>query len=226
MSTKNIFRSFLAIIAAAFVLCGCDGDEGSDDTRIRFVHAAIVNQVIDFLIDGEASSSLPYGQVGSYDEVDVGTHTLRGSTSGTDLFNVQSLFHDDIDYTVVAIQQGSSVTPLIFVDENDAPDVGNFKLRAINASNTAVDIYALRESDSVTDHDVNFSNLLPTQASNYDQIDRNEYIIYATTPGSKTVIASTNSNEFRNFEVWTVLVINDPDGSGITLVLTEDRDDF
>lgn len=214
----------LIVLCVACMLASCNSS-GSNETRVRLVQTGSAAP-LSLFVNEELIATLPYGQASSYQEVNDGNNALRGIVGATTAFSNQVNLDNDTDYSVVTVSENGGTTPVLLVDENNIPDAGNFRLRAVNASSRvqSVDIYALRENETVATHDANFSSLFFKQASNYDQIDRNEYVIFVTAAGSKTVLASLPSNDFGDIETWTVFVVDDVGGSGISLKLTQDRD--
>jgi hypothetical protein len=218
---KRITLLLLSLTA----LFGCNGSGGSDDPRIRFFQAAAPSQAYSFFVDGIVTDTVTFNEIGGYNSVDEGTRTLRADSNGTTLFNVQASISDDTDYTVVAVNDGGTVTPVIIVDDNDRPDNNNFRIRALNAADRAplVDVYVLHENESVVDHEPNLQSVQFKQASNYDQVDTTEWVIWVTAAGTKTVLASAPSQRFDEQEIWTAFISDDPNGSGIVVTLNQDR---
>lgn len=218
----------ITISALLFVLMatGCDNGSSGDNARVRLVQASTMGQSLSLFVDQSLNATLPYGEFGSYEDADDSAHTLIGQVNSATVFSVQASFDTDEDYTVLTVPEGAITTPVIFLDDNGRPDVGNAKLRVINASSRAqsVDIYALREGETVDTHEANFSGVQFKSASNYDQLDRNEYVIWVTSPGTKTVLASAASQDLKNLDTWTALVFDSPGASGVTVVLHKDED--
>jgi hypothetical protein len=185
-----------------------------------------MNAPLSFFVDERLRATLPYADASAYEEYDEDTHLLRGEVNAATVFQVQSRFDSDIYYSVVAVPENGGVTPVIFVDDDDAPSPGNFQIRAINASSRVqlADIYILREGVSIVGSPVTFENLPFKQASAYDQLDQNEYIVYATLPDSSTVIATSTPTDFDNFDGWTAYLIDDPNSAGVRLQLIQDRE--
>lgn len=220
-----MLRALMTSMLAVFLLAGCDGDNDSD-ARIRFVQAASMGSPMSFFVDEQLRATLVYADASPYEQYDEDTHLLRGEVNGAAVFQVQSRFDSDIYYSVVAVPENGGVTPVIFVDDDDAPSPGNFQIRAINASSRVqlADIYILREGVSIAGSPVTFENVAFKQASAYDQLDQNEYIVYATLPDSTTAIATSASVDFDNFEGWTAYLVDDSDSAGVRLLLIQDRD--
>lgn len=220
-------KAMAAFLAFALALTGCDGGGGGDDARIRLIQASHPGGVLSLFLNGELIDSAAYGQATGYDDVDDDDAATLSGVVGTDtVFSTPVNLDDDIDYSIVTVQQGGVTTPIIFVDDNSAPSLGNARLRVIHALPGAggVDVYALREGEVVTNHAPNFTNLNFSEASRYDQLDRNEYVIWVTQAGTKNVLASAASRDLKNLENWTAVVHQDADGSGVTVSVFRDQE--
>ncbi|MBN8550263.1 MAG: DUF4397 domain-containing protein [Deltaproteobacteria bacterium] len=219
-------RTILSMLIFALLASGCDSGGGGSDAQVRLIQAGPMTQALSLYVDQDLVDTLTYGQVGDYDDTDAGPRTLRGIVGTTEVFSTTLTLDSDIDYSVLTVQEGAAITPVLIADNNSSPDFQNFSIRAINASTRAplVDIYVLHEGDSVVDHEPNFSTLAFKQASNYDQIDRTEWVLWATIAGTKTVVAQAPSQEFKSQETWSAILEDSASGSGVTFVLNKDRD--
>lgn len=223
----NRSRYFLGVVVSALIVClaGCDDGGGGSDARIRLINAATGQAPISLFVDADAVTTQAFGEASGYNSIDEGNREIRGVSQPTDqeLFRFTSRFDNDIDYSLYTVVTASGVDPVLIVDENNRPDPGNFRIHAVHAAAgvSSVDIYVLREGVPLAGQSPTFSTLSYSQASGYDQIDQNKYVVYVTRAGTRTVIAS-ETVDFENFEVWTAAVINN--GSGVTLKLIRDRD--
>ena len=109
-------------------------------TTVRFVHAVpgAGPATLSTVSDGQGVSSSPvsFGSAGTRLEVEAGTATLTlaPADGGDELAEAEEELADDTSYTVVALPEGDSGDPQLRVYEDETPEKGQARLRAIHAA--------------------------------------------------------------------------------------------
>lgn len=153
--------------------------ETDGDARLRVAHLSPNAPNVDVYMDGSVVlEDVPFGAVSNYLDLAAGSHTVEITAAGN---SETSVFEGDLDIdadtasTVAAIGElgddvDQSFQLLVLTDNNDPPESGNARLRAVHASPDApaVDITA---GDTVLFDGVQFGG------SGYVEVPAGEYTV-------------------------------------------------
>lgn len=163
--------AFLPLLALlAFTACDDDDDPtGNPDVAlVRIVNAApeAANATVN-VFEGttQLGTTVAFQQATTCPnliELDPGQHTLTFRRVGvtTDLETESFTFLANETYTVVLFGSGASIDAVVFQD--DAPTsvpAGNHAVRAINATNTAGDVFVTTPAGAIVAGEADFQNI-------------------------------------------------------------------
>ncbi len=221
-STRSFWKGILpsalpkgAVLVLAGLLAGCGS---TAVTTVRVINLSPGTGAIDsFVSDYQAASNLGYSSATSYVQVSSGSHTVTISPSGQDktiLAQQKIDFYSLNNLTIFAVNPKASITPLIFYDNNAAPDANDFKLRIVHASPSSgvVDVYVTVPSTPITDVPATLRNVDYQTASAYLQFAAGSYEVRFTAAGTKTVLADTAALTFAVGDINTVVIADAPAG--------------
>lgn len=214
---KNLPLKILAGVCCLLAIAGCAASE-TKSAHVRIVNASPDAPPLDVFFDGELlEENLGYSEASKYQEIDVGRKDISVSPtlSKDSIIDISAEFEEGKDYTLVVSDVLSKIQMIVYLDDNTTPDLGDVKIRVINAAPSApkVDIYLTRRGEDISDKDPSESNLSFTRKSRYFDKGESEYQIRATTAGTKTVIVDTGGFDLISGDIRTVLLL-DVDGGG------------
>jgi hypothetical protein len=163
------------IAAAAMTLFGCDGDSNSDNThsgptaQLRVTHASADAPEVSILMDGAIVSGLAkvdYSHGSGLLTIDSGDHDLivRGLLAGeqtADVITANAVnFSPDMQYDVFAVNNVSSIEPVILSRSSTGPDASSVRLDVLHAHPgvSGVDIHVTTDA-SISPSTVAISDL-------------------------------------------------------------------
>ncbi|CAH2794178.1 MAG: FIG00459494: hypothetical protein [uncultured Paraburkholderia sp.] len=226
VNTMKMIRTMAAVVAVASVLSACGG--GSDDVgkelgltnpEIHFIHAIPSGPAVDFLVNGSAPSgqnNVSYKGVTNFTNINSGATTVAYAATGTTTELASGNFPNVAkghEYTVLALP-GLTGTDIGLVD--DPFDKGllsnSARVRGFNASanSTNLDLYLVQATNtsitsvSPTMAGVAFKNAVPASGQDSIYVSGGQYVLIATTAGSKTPIFQSQSFTLSNNADWLV----------------------
>jgi hypothetical protein len=130
-------KTFLALlISASFV--ACDKDDDDDTGNIMVTHASPNAPGVDLLVDNvkQNSSPLTFPNSTSYLEVNEGTRNIKVNAAGTSttVIDANITIVEDRNYSIFAINNLASISPIVVEDNLAAPASGNAHLRFFHLS--------------------------------------------------------------------------------------------
>lgn len=222
----KLIRTMAATIAVASVLSACGG--GSDDVgkelgltnpEIHFIHAIPGGPAVDFLVNGAApggQTNINYKGVTNFTNIGTGETAVAYSATGTTTALASSSFADVAkghEYTVLALP-GLAAPDIGLID--DPFDKGllsnSARVRGFNASanSTNLDLYLVQASNtdissvSPTMAGVSFKNAVPASGQDSIYVSGGQYVLIATTAGSKTPIFQSTAFSLSNNADWLI----------------------
>jgi hypothetical protein len=222
----------LLTIASAFALAffsaGCGkneiGDSNNGDVaRLRFLNASPDTTSVDFLVDSlQVLTDVNYTESSGYFEVDEGNRRLQAITPGNiTAFDISPRIEDGEDYTVIATNFLNNIQPLFLLDDNDQPDIGDFKFRFVDAAPSGgnFDVYVTRQNTDIFDSSPILTNVQFQDVSSYFSFTARELQIRLTRAGTKDIIVDTGAIRFDDQDIRTAIVIDSPGGGAPYRVL-------
>ncbi|MFN2284095.1 MAG: DUF4397 domain-containing protein, partial [Anaerolineae bacterium] len=186
--------------------------------RARVVHASPDAPNVDVWIDGALVPELtdvPFKAVSGYLPLTPGDHLIQVVPTGATepvVISATLTFDIDKDYTIAATDVLTSITPIVFMDDNSAPADGKAHVRFIHLSPDApaVNVYVNDELEL-------FSNIAFQQAGPYQPVDADTgYDLYVRAAADTAILALLREDvSFRKESVYTIfamgLLMGDPD---------------
>jgi hypothetical protein len=217
MNTLSRKLAYLTVLAACGLLSGC-GSTGV--ATVRTIELSPNTGAIDsFVSNTQVGVNLPYGTASTYTQVSDGNHTVEITPAGRDdtsLVKQTVDIYPNTNLTVIAVNPASSIAELVLTDNNTEPNTGDYKLRIVNASpstaSTAVDVYVTTPSVPITDVPPTFTNVTYQTAEAYLQLTAGSYQVRFTSPGTKTVLATTSAITPNAGDIDTVALADSPTG--------------
>ncbi len=221
----------LAMIAASTTACGDDSTSPPPVAQLRFVHAAVGTDAVNFRVDDiDVRTNAAYGdEVLDYSNIASGERDIAARLTGED--EDLAAATEDLDaggqYTAVLVNGIDSQELELFADTNGAASEGKTRLRIINAAQAAgaVDVYVTATDGDIEDAEPIASEIGMVEASKYVEVASGEQRIRFTEAGTKDVLLDIESVDLPDTGVRTVLLI-EADGGGTPLqaIVAEDRD--
>lgn len=219
----KLIRTMAALIGAASILSACGG--GSDDVGkelglqnplIHFVHAIPSGPTVDFLVNGSAlQTKIDYKQVTNFANINTGSTQVAYAATGSTTPIASGSFPNVAkghEYTVIAVP-GLPTPDIGLID--DPFDKGllsnSARVRGFNASVNAqnLDLYLVAPGADITTVSptmagVSFKNAVPATGQDSIYVSGGNYVLIATTAGSKTKIFQSSTFSLANNADWLV----------------------
>ncbi len=181
-----------------------DDPEGNmGGARVRVVHASPDAPAVDVLVnDGVAFSNVAFEEISPFAEVPADTYNVKVVPTGATepvVIEADLPLSAATDYTVIATDFLSMITPSILTADGGTPAAGNVWVRFFHASpdTPAVDI-------TLTDGTVLIPNVAFQQGSNYLEVPAGTYDLEARVAGTATVGLSVPGVVLEDGMVYTV----------------------
>lgn len=205
---KNL--SFLILPAILIFAAGCSEDENviapeASNAKVRVIHTSYDAPAVDVRIDNQAAiSNLAYGQSSGYADVSSGMINVKVSPAGESepvVIEADLELAVDGEYTVFAVDQLSSIEPVVSAD-NRAPDADAAKIRFLHAAPDApaVDIKLNNGNGPAV-----FSNTAFKNITNYTLVDAGSYTFVVTAAGSSDEVVRFNPISVSAGNIYTVV---------------------
>jgi hypothetical protein len=217
--------SGIAGMALLAISCG-----SSNNAHLRLLNAMVTQSSLDMLIDGNTvASSIAYGTASSYASVSSGSRHVQvePAGSGTPVIDTTQSVSSGNNVTVLAyLNTLNSNSSAFLIDNNSAPNSGDFNLRVINAAPAVgpggADVYVVPAGTNISGVNPNFSALQDNgSASSYLSLTAGNYDIIFAVPGTKQEIAQSLQAAFGAGQVRTVLLLNSQSGGSTVVVVAE-----
>jgi hypothetical protein len=225
MNFSRTTAFLLTILTGATLFAVACGDSGS--TQLRVLHASPDAPNIDVLYDSKALlTNVAYTDASPYLKVKAGTRRVEVRATGdtTDVIDAKPDFSKNRFYTVIAGDDLTSITALVFLDDFTSPGSGQAKLRFINGAPGAssVDIY-VGAPGSGTAGNPAVTNLAYQAAAGYLSVPAGSYQAYIALAGSKAIAIDTGVLTLSSGQVRTAVAIGDPTvGKPLSAVVLSD----
>lgn len=202
------FMTMLGIVGIAFV--GCDDDDNpmssnNQQSSIRVIHGSYDAPAVDIRLDGAvAVPNLAYGVSSGYASVTSGSRRITVTPTGQSapvVIDATVPLNPTQDYTVVAIDQLSSISPLVLEDDR-TPSATQARVRFVHASPDAptVDIKLNSGSGPAV-----FSNTAFGEFKDYVNVTGQAYTFVVTGAGSTAEVVTFAPVTLTNGTVYTVV---------------------
>jgi hypothetical protein len=179
----------------------------STPARVRVVHASPDAPAVDILVnDAVALSNVPFTAVSDYLSVPAGTYNVKVVPTGATtpvVIEADLTVAGGTDYTVAAVGQLASIEPLVLVDNNAKPAMGNAHVRFVHASPDApaVDI-AVAGGGPVL-----FGNVAFKEAQGPIPVPAGTYDLEVRLAGTSTVVLPLPGVAVADQTVYTVFAM-------------------
>ena len=179
----------------------------STPARVRVVHASPDAPAVDILVnDAVVLSNVPFTAVSDYLSVPAGTYNVKVVPTGATtpvVIEADLTVAGGTDYTVAAVGELANIEPLVLVDNNAKPAMGNAHVRFVHASPDApaVDI-ALADGGPVL-----FGNVAFKEAQGPIPVPAGTYDLEVRLAGTSTVVLPLPGVMVADQTVYTVFAM-------------------
>ena len=212
----------IASLAAFTTSCG----SSSSGAKVRLVNGTPDEASLDLLIDTKsAATGVAYGASSSYVGIATGTRKLQIEPTGTTtlLADRSDSISARTNYTLLSLNFSFDPQSVLLIDDNTAPDSGNFKLRVINASPGMgiQDVYIVPDGTDINSVDPTFPGLAFQGVTTYSSLAAGDYHVIFAVPGQKFINLDSGKITFASRQIRTALGLNNPAGSFEFAMLTD-----
>ncbi len=218
---NKLTKLFALLFLSSFLFVACSEDDETpiqptptpEETSVRVIHASYDAPAVDIWVDGAvAISNLAYGSSSGYAALPAGTRNIKVSPAGATspiVIDVDLQVDANNEYTVIATDQLSSITPIVAVDQRSI-NANKAKIRFIHGSPDApaVDIKVEDGMGAAL-----FSNVSFQDIEDYIEVDAGTYNIAVTPAGSTQEVVILGNVPLTNGLVYTVLARGTLDAS-------------
>jgi hypothetical protein len=207
---SSIAAIALAFAPAAFAstplnaIISVDDPAGNmGEARVRVVHASPDAPAVDILVNGSvAIPNVAFEEITPFASLAAGTYNVQVVPAGQSspvVIGADLSLEGGTDYTVIATNYLSQITPIILTASGGGPQEGNVWVRFFHGSPDApaVDI-------AVTGGDVLFPNVVFQQGTNYLEVPAGTYDLEARLAGTMDVALSLPGVALEAGTVYTV----------------------
>ena len=183
-------------------------------TNILVVHASPDAPGVDLLIDDLVVNTAPleYPDNTGYLPILAGTRNIKVNASGTTLTVIDATVSlmADASYSIFAIDELSSIEPLVLVDDLSAPAAGTAHVRFLHLSPDApaVDI-------TLTDGTVVFGNKSFRDYTEFTPLTAGSYDLQVRLAGTTTVVLDLPGIALEAGTIYTVFAKGFINGTGV-----------
>ena len=191
--------------------------------RVRAVHASPDAPAVDVWVDGtKAFANAAFKGITPYAELSQGMHNFQIVPAGATepvVIEADLDLQNDMDYTIVALNELASIEPLVLADNNSLPAPGKAHVRFVHASPDApaVDI-AVADGGPVLFGGISFKGV-----GDYLPVDAGTYDLEARLAGTNDVALSLPGITLKEGTVYTVYAVGLAGGEpALTAVISVD----
>jgi hypothetical protein len=183
-------------------------------SKIKVIHASPDAPGVDLLVDnGIVGTNLTFPNNTGYLTLNSGTKNIKVNVTGTSTTAIEAdlLLSAFTNYSVFAVDLVSNITPLVVVDNLEAPASGNSHLRFLHLSPDAPAVDVTLSNGTVTFNIENvsfkgFTDFTPLVAGTYD--------IQVKEAGTDTVVLDIPQVTFNDGTIYSVFAKGLVSGSG------------
>ncbi|HEX6703197.1 MAG TPA: DUF4397 domain-containing protein, partial [Albitalea sp.] len=210
-------RIALWLLALSLQACGGGGNDDGSAT-LRLVNATQGYASLDlYTSDTKQISALAASSASSYLTLAEGTTTLRLRQAGsaTNAWSQDRSLAKDTAYTLVAYNNGTTLSTAILADSQSAPTSGYAALRVFNTGGDigTVDVYVTAPDVALADVSATVSGLASATLGSYGEIAKGNYRIRVTGTGDKTDLRlDISSVDLADQQIATLILQSTPGG--------------
>lgn len=198
----------------------------SGEARVRVVHASPDAPAVDVWVNGtRAFTSVAFNQVTGYAALPAGTYNVKVEPAGANgagpfVVDANLTLAGATDYSVVATDNLSELTPVVLVDDNASPAAGSARIRFFHGSPDAPPVDVALQGGAVL-----FANVAFQQAGEAIEVPAGSYDLEARLAGTATAVLKLWDVAVEAGKTYTVFATGEvADGFGDrTLYLNGDR---
>lgn len=215
-------------------LVGCSGS--SDDpppppapSQLRVVHGSADAPSVDVFLNGKAiATGVSFKGATGFLPVNPGKADLKVNVAGTSTTALAAMpeLESGRFYTVMAVDQVSSLKPLVIPEDGMAPGMGQVKVRVVHAAPKApqVDVYVTSPTATLEGSSPTLTAVPFMGFSNALEVPANTYRIRITGAGSKTPVYDSGSVSLAAGSNLVLTAVEDKLGASPVSLLGLTRD--
>lgn len=212
---RIVYLFSVAIALGSLIsLNSCKKEDDPGPSKVAFINASPDGGIMNVVIKDSASY---FGTVGfssflGYKNVDPGNQVIniKDKANGSTLINSTYDFEGDKAYTLVAVNQKSSLEVIVFNDTHDTPDTSKAYLRFAHliSNGPAVDIYI--DGVKVT------NSLSYKQYTNFASVAAKPITVEVKLPGTSIALFSLANYKVSAGKSYTIFAYGLIGGSGLS----------
>lgn len=191
MKLKNVTTWLASAALCLPFLSGCGGSSDGGTASVRVLNATHDHGAIDFYTaDTLQLSAIAEGAASTYLSLDEGSYTFKvkpAGTSTTAITNSMSMSKDTA-YTLVAYNNGTTMSTTYFTDSQSAPTSGTAALRVFNGASSSgyIDVYVTAPDADFATAAATASSVASASITSYVEVTKGTYRIRVTGYGDKS----------------------------------------
>lgn len=215
----NRFLIAIAIVVISFAtFAGCSDDEAvtpapAASARVLVIHASPDAPGVDLLVDNVvAGTNLTFPGNTGYLNVTSGTRNIKVNVTGTatSVINQNLPIAAGVNYTAIAADSVSRLTPLVLVDNLSAPAAGKAHVRLIHLSPNADSVDVAVQGGGVVFGNIGFKGY-----TQFTPLDAGTYDLEVRLAGTSTVVLSLPGIALQAGKIYTVFAKGFVGGIGV-----------
>jgi hypothetical protein len=214
-SQNSLFKYTLLAgsISGILVLSGCNTSGDSDKSQLRVIHTSPDAPAVNVKVDRKTKiHRLDYAQSSGFGSIKSGIRDIDVEAiipgGNADVISVDNfLFSKNKKYTILAIDETSSIEPLIVDDSSASPKSDEVALVVVHASPAAadVDVYVTAPNADINSATPNFTFNFK-ESVDAGALDAGTYQIRVTAPGTKDVVYDSGPVDLSPFSGRKLLI--------------------
>lgn len=218
ITMKKLISTFRPVVLTLLALCslsGCGNGDNDDQTNLRFINAVADVDSVDLYVDSDMwLEDVAYLESSEYFNMDTDQHLFQvvPSNSLTPFNNLLTALQDDEDYTYIAVGSALDADALMLIDDNERPSSGTFKLRIIDAyqSASSYNVYILTDAQQPDSVAPTAKNLRYKSVTSYLTGRSGVYNIIITNSTTGNIVSRISNQTFDEENVYTLILAANP----------------
>lgn len=207
----------LTLGLVTFTACSDDEDNNmvtptTSKANVKVVHASPDAPGVDLLVDNAVvGTNLTFPNFTPYLEVNAGTRNIKVNVTGTSTTAIQANLNLEANknYSVFAVNNVSSIEPLVIEDNLSTPASGKAHVRFIHLSPNAPAVDITTNTGAVV-----FSNYAFKGYSAFTPLDAGTYNLQVRLAGTSTVVLDLPGITVASGKIYTVFAKGLVGGTG------------
>src|SRR4029434_6519610 len=205
------------ILALGLFACGM-GDEDPPSSYLRVLNSSPGLNRADVLVDNVVVvEDLAYSLETPYMPVDAGGVNIKinPANSPTAVVDFSPSLEENSDYTLIVIDEASTVETVLVKDDNTPPPMGMGKIQVIHAdpNATGVDVYITSPGADLNAVAHTLTDFTFKEVSDYIELPQGLYQTRAAATGTKEpILIDLGNSTVNEGDILTTVILDAPTG--------------